>query len=536
MLSYINFPYRIFVLMSLGLVGLVTGCFVLLCQPYDFLFKLKVVLADGGEIFELWRKPPVDLYLKVYLFNVTNHEEYISGKDSKLKFQEVGPYVYKENMEHGSVKFNDNGTVTAVPLHPLTYQSEMSNGTEEDLLILPNIALLSIANVMRDASYFTRFGLNVIIRQTDSRPLVQMTAKEFMFGYKSTLVTLGNHLMPSWIKFDKLGLIDRMYDFEGDYETVYTGQDDVRMTGLIEKYNGDYNLPQWTGSCANVKGASDGAKFRGYLEPNDTLIFFRKSLCRSARMIRTGEETIKGMQTYLFKFMDNELDNGLINPENKCFCRLGRCLPAGFIDVTDCYYGFPIALSYPHFYKADPQVLNAVEGLKPLAENHESYFFIQPKSGLPVQLAFRFQINMALQDIESIARVERFKDFVLPLLWFEIGMHELPESMNNRFLLYLNVLPIVQEVIMYVLFLFGATFLVWSVAKILLHQPKGSTSPGQWFEAEMQRKRLSFLNERRASVKTKELDTYYNSLLSPTEEEQRSMPLEELPYLKEEVV
>jgi len=63
---------------------------------------------------------------------------------------------------------------------------------------------------MKDASYLTRWGLNVIIRQTNSHPLVEMTAREFMFGYKSTLVTLGNHLMPSWIKFDKLGLIDRV--------------------------------------------------------------------------------------------------------------------------------------------------------------------------------------------------------------------------------------------------------------------------------------------------------------------------------------
>ena len=37
-----------------------------------------------------------------------------------------------------------------------------------------------------------------------------MSAREFMFGYKSTLVTLGNNVMPAWIKFDRLGLIDRV--------------------------------------------------------------------------------------------------------------------------------------------------------------------------------------------------------------------------------------------------------------------------------------------------------------------------------------
>lgn len=68
----------------------------------------------------------------------------------------------------------------------------------------------SIADVTSTKSMFTRLGLNLIIRQTKSQPLVEMTAKEFMFGYKSTLMDLGNTFMPSWIYFDKLGLIDRV--------------------------------------------------------------------------------------------------------------------------------------------------------------------------------------------------------------------------------------------------------------------------------------------------------------------------------------
>lgn len=112
-------------------------------------------------------------------------------------------------------------------------------------------------------------------------------------------------------------------------------------------------------------------------------------------------------------------------------------------------------------------------------------------------------------------------------------MYELPEPMNDRFLLYLNVLPVVQEAAIYLLFLIGVLFLIWSVVKILFHQPKGHGSPGQWLDTEMQRKRLSFLSDRRASVKTKELETYYSSLLNP-EENAATAPLEDLPCLREE--
>ena len=40
----------------------------------------------------------------------------------------------------------------------------------------------------------------------------------------------------------------------------------------------------------------------------------------------------------------------------------------------------PVYLSFPHFYKADPKLLDAVEGLKPNPEIHETYFKIQPVS------------------------------------------------------------------------------------------------------------------------------------------------------------
>ena len=43
----------------------------------------------------MWRKPEVELYTKVYLFNVTNAEEYMAGIDDKIKVKEVGPYVYR---------------------------------------------------------------------------------------------------------------------------------------------------------------------------------------------------------------------------------------------------------------------------------------------------------------------------------------------------------------------------------------------------------------------------------------------------------
>lgn len=58
------------------------------------LYLQKLVMAKNGEIFNLWAQPPVDLYLKVYLFNITNAEAFLAGRE-KMHVEQVGPYVYK---------------------------------------------------------------------------------------------------------------------------------------------------------------------------------------------------------------------------------------------------------------------------------------------------------------------------------------------------------------------------------------------------------------------------------------------------------
>lgn len=77
-----------------------------------------------------------------------------------------------------------------------------------------------------------------------------------------------------------------MYDFEGDYETVYTGETDQKTSGLLESYRGSSQLKQWSEPhCSNIKLASDGTKFKSYIDHNETLLFFRKSMCRAQRMV-----------------------------------------------------------------------------------------------------------------------------------------------------------------------------------------------------------------------------------------------------------
>lgn len=45
-------------------------------------------------MYNIWTKPPYDVYIKAFIFNVTNPDQFYAGTE-KLAVNEIGPYVYK---------------------------------------------------------------------------------------------------------------------------------------------------------------------------------------------------------------------------------------------------------------------------------------------------------------------------------------------------------------------------------------------------------------------------------------------------------
>jgi scavenger receptor class B protein 1 len=52
-------------------------------------------MIRGLPPFEWWKNPPDEVLLRVYVFNVTNSEEFMSGQDYQLHLEEVGPFVFR---------------------------------------------------------------------------------------------------------------------------------------------------------------------------------------------------------------------------------------------------------------------------------------------------------------------------------------------------------------------------------------------------------------------------------------------------------
>lgn len=61
-------------------------------QP-SFLPPQEIVLKNGSQTFDWWRKPPVHPVMRVYIYNVTNADAFLNNAEKPI-LNELGPYVY----------------------------------------------------------------------------------------------------------------------------------------------------------------------------------------------------------------------------------------------------------------------------------------------------------------------------------------------------------------------------------------------------------------------------------------------------------
>ncbi|EZA58061.1 hypothetical protein DMN91_006308 [Ooceraea biroi] len=452
------------VAICLGLLALVIGIVLSSIPWVDYLILKQLRLRNGSLSFHYWQKPGVIRLTKVYIFNMTNVEGFLQFNE-KPKLQEVGPFVYREDMEKVNVMFHNNGTVSYQHKKILNFVPEMSK--DADLkLIVPNIPLLTLSTQSKSLPRFITMGLSLFLSGMKMKPFISITAQELVFGYDDPLVSLGHKFLPKTRRpMSRMGLLLGRNGTLTEVSTIYTGHTDMKKFGLISRLNGLDHLPYWPTAPCNAIAASEGSFFPPRDRTGaDIVHVWDKDLCRTIPFQYRGpveKTSIKGdLYTAADVFFSRANDTAAT--EYECFCPDGiaTCPPQGLQDISPCQYSAPVYLSFPHFYKADPKLLDAVEGLKPVQKLHESFFIIQPKLGVPLEGKVRVQLNLMVERQPIIAAVGNFPDIVFPVMWIEEGVEELTPSIRRWIYLATTFVDISVPCVTYGMILVGLTIIV----------------------------------------------------------------------------
>jgi len=387
-------------------------------------------LQDNDEfIVDVYLKSPVKPVMKFFFFNLTNPEEFLTG--GTPIFNEVGPFAYKAKLVKEDVKWVNDGLIEFVPKVMYRYYPKKSKGNRQfDKITTINMPLFSALNSMKntndDRAQKTIASFVEILGQ---KPYVTHTVRDLLWGYDNQLLNLAKTINDAQVfPEDKLYPYDQFGFFVGKNVTnvgtmrVASGLDSTGHLAEVKEWKEpkenafDDNIGIWEeGSQCDKARGSDGFVFPKNVQKNSKQQVFNRNFCRSLSFTYQEDVTDKnGIDGYRFVAGSENYNTAEETPENSCFDGAGY---SGLYNVSECQYGAPILISWPHFFQADPVLLNDAKGLSPDPSKHSSYYDISKNAGITLSARVQTQINIQIDDFSDIEQTKGIKPMVFPIMW-----------------------------------------------------------------------------------------------------------------------
>ena len=168
-----------------------------------------------------WKNPEPEVLLKVYIFNITNSEEFIAGRDKKLKLQEIGPITFQEILEHKDIVFhNENSTLSYTVTRRIVFRESANvDGILNQTVIVPNMASLSGSSHVAD-NFFLRNSFNAILSLYGTRPVVKTTIYNYFFNLTDPVLELTQNLVPFLVPTKETGILQNVCFVACDNSTL----------------------------------------------------------------------------------------------------------------------------------------------------------------------------------------------------------------------------------------------------------------------------------------------------------------------------
>ncbi|XP_075217805.1 scavenger receptor class B member 1-like [Lycorma delicatula] len=387
---------------------------------YEEQILKALILENNSMIYDYWKEPPIKPLISVYVFNYTNVEEAMKGKE-KPKVEEVGPYTFRETIERVNIHFHPNGTVSFQEKRSHEFVKELSTDLRQ-VVITPNLPLITAVAFSKSSYVVTSLGLTFLMKSFDIRPFHKLTAYEFIWGAKDSFTSVASKVAEI---LDRqvptgFGVLSSRKGVSPDVLTIHNGATGFDKFGVISRFNGQEKLNAWKSECDRLDGGDGTLYPPRLLGSSDPVYVYAKEFCRRMPlMFDKHTETIDGFPALRYKNPKNIFSRPQINPNNSCFC-VSECAPDGLQSTEPCSYGAPFYISLPHFLRADPKLHSSVLGLSPDEEKHTTYIDIHQKLGIPIGGVSRLQMNIRIVKPPHFSPLDELEDGTfLPIGWLE---------------------------------------------------------------------------------------------------------------------
>lgn len=453
-----------------GALGIIFGVVLTFVGPIiidDQIVKNTVIDPNNKMTYTMWKDVPVPFFMSVYFFNVLNPKEILKGE--KPMVEQRGPYVYRKQIQKDNITFHPNNTVSYREYRRYFFEPSMSVGNEADIITIPNMLVLGAGVMMEDLPYTVRLMISTTFKAFKEGPFLTKTVGELMWGYDSKLVEFLNKYLPGMLPSSgKFGLFAEFNNSNTGLFTIHTGKDDIQNVHKVDSWNGLTELSYWrTPECNQINGTA-GQMWPPFMTEESTLPFYSPDACRSMELVYQRPGHMKGIPYFRYVAPTTLFANGADYEPNEGFC---PCRQSGLLNVSSCRHNSPVFISHPHFFNADPVLLDFVQGLAPTEDEHGLFIDIHPQTGVPLNVSIRLQLNLYMKTVPGITETGKIAEVVMPMLWFEESGY-IDGPILNTFYTNLVVLPAVMEYMQYCFIALGLITIV--VAIVVLRRQKAT--------------------------------------------------------------
>ncbi|EFN76142.1 Protein croquemort [Harpegnathos saltator] len=411
---------KVVIILIVGVIitifGALTGSF----WPaiYNWIIVKVLTLTPTSVSYNMWEETPIPMYLKFYMFNWTNSEDFIAS-NAKPNFVEMGPYVFREIDYKVNQIWNNNGSVTFQRRKVWFFDESLSNGSLSDKITNLNPIAATVAFSVRFKSQLLREVTDKVMITLGEQIVITKSVGALIFdGYNDTLLRIAKKLNATTLPYTKFAWFyarNGSDSYDGTFNML-TGSSNLYELGQVREWNYDNKTNYYKNSCGTIRG-TNGDLWPPLMD-NNTVSVFINDICTSLDLVFENTTTFQGVTGRKYIGNDRMLDNGNIVASRQCYCPNGNCGLSGTLNISSCKFGAPAFVSMPHFYLADSTYINAVTGMKPNRQKHELSMVIEPTTGIPLQVKAQLQLNLLLEPVEYMSMFQNLTRTYIPMLWF----------------------------------------------------------------------------------------------------------------------
>ncbi|KAL5288352.1 SCRB7.2 family protein [Megaselia abdita] len=427
----------------------VTAVFLIKFDLVKLINICRINLTPSVVFLDGWKEPPVPVETKVYIFNYTNVDRFMSGEDEKLELQEIGPIIYHKYVKQNNLEFHEDSTMSYTTNFDMVFPEDLNiPGILNKTVVVPNTIVFTMAT-MANNKLLMKLPMNIVLYHESL--FVNRTVYDYLWNFTSPTLeklktVLPNYLIPS----SNAGVL---YNYASPlpitYNVNYGTKHGFSKFFQVNTINGATHTPGYSQGTVNncpsvwVNESSDGTGNPPYLQKTDILNFYHYMLPKPMPSIFIRE--VKHGLLTLYEF---SLDrNVYVHSGNfDCFDETaGIELPDGLMDTSEISFGAPLALSPPHFFTFYGDWEDYLDGLNPNKKEHYGCIRVEPLTGSTMLLSPKLQLNLVLSKFNFQPKINKLGGKILPLVWIDYHM-ETDTILSLMVYVYAMVifLPIIQ--------------------------------------------------------------------------------------------